>query len=201
MYNTDTGMSLINSLLDIIFPPRDSALIVRELTAADLSYHLAPTSYLQYTFLLPYQHPDVRACITEAKFHHNRKAQQLLGYVLHQYITETYGQDYVCVPIPLSRQRMRERGHNQVSSILTAGTIIQRPLLARITHTTAQSSLTKTERLRNVDNVFALCPSVKPLPTTVLVVDDVITTGATMNAAIATISTGHEMVIGLALAH
>jgi ComF family protein len=87
------------------------------------------------------------------------------------------------VPVPLTLRRLRERGFNQ--SLLIARIIakeIRAPLLMDILikkkETPPQIGLTARERLLNLRNAFAVKGSVKGMR--LLLVDDVMTTGATV---------------------
>jgi ComF family protein len=91
------------------------------------------------------------------------------------------------VPLPLSRARQRERGFNQAIEI---GRIVARrtglPLarmLSRTVHAPPQASLPWRERRRNVHRAFACNHDLAGRH--VAVVDDVMTTGATLDAAAA----------------
>jgi ComF family protein len=88
------------------------------------------------------------------------------------------------VPVPLARTRERQRGFNQ--SLLLAerlgerlGVRVRPRWLVRLRATTPQSDLTAAERRINVAGAFAAAPAVAGRH--VLVVDDVITTGATVS--------------------
>ena len=94
------------------------------------------------------------------------------------------------VPIPLNRWRLLERRFNQSAMLaLEVGRISQTPVrvdaLTRYRRTRSQVGLTTLERHANVANAFAVAKSVQHdiVGRRVLVVDDVITTGATSNAA------------------
>lgn len=93
------------------------------------------------------------------------------------------------VPVPLHRARFRERGYNQAEMIaralatLTGGQVSH--WLWRRTFHVSQTKLSRRERERNVVGAFEpRLPSKLPARGTVVVVDDVYTTGATTGACI-----------------
>ena len=90
------------------------------------------------------------------------------------------------MPVPLHPKRLRERGFNQ--SLLLArhvavqlGTDLDFLSLRRIKYTSPQTGLGKEERRKNVRNAFQLTHSEAVKGKTVLLVDDVATTGNTLN--------------------
>ena len=92
------------------------------------------------------------------------------------------------VPVPLSVARLRERGYNQ-SELLARGLAdawnvpLRTDLVARTRATTTQTRLTPGERLRNVSGAFRAVTGRASLRGQHLVlVDDVVTTAATLNA-------------------
>jgi ComF family protein len=91
------------------------------------------------------------------------------------------------VPVPLFHVRRRHRGYNQ-SAVLAheLGKIMGRPshvpVLRRIKPTTSQTNLTAKERLSNVSKAFQSKNEARLAGRKVLLVDDVMTTGATVNA-------------------
>ena len=110
----------------------------------------------------------------------------------------------VVVPIPLSHVRQLERGYNQAAAladgVATALGVPSAPLLVRTRTTLAQARLSKSERRRNVDGAFALAPGADVAGLRVLVVDDVLTTGATLAAAATPLAAGGAQVAVAALA-
>lgn len=95
------------------------------------------------------------------------------------------GMPEIVVPVPLSRERLIERGYNQAWLIARPlarrlGTQSDATLVRRILHTAPQSKLDRETRRRNVGRAFALTRPVHGLH--VGVVDDVMTSGATLDA-------------------
>lgn len=91
----------------------------------------------------------------------------------------------VMIPIPLGRQRFKERGYNQVGMIakplaLALGMRYAPNGLVRRMETRSQVGLTKIERKANVQNAFQAGTMVRGK--SVLIMDDVSTTGSTLSA-------------------
>ncbi len=91
------------------------------------------------------------------------------------------------LPIPVSAQRLAERGFNQ-SALLArhlAGAACRTDWLLRPQHAQAQSHLTRAQRLHNLDQAFSLTPDArKQIPGgRMLLIDDVMTTGTTLRQA------------------
>jgi competence protein ComFC len=91
----------------------------------------------------------------------------------------------VIMPVPLHPARQRERGFNQASllaELLSAQTSIPvKPLLERTRYTTTQTALDRSERMENLHNAFRLRKNADVRGLHVLLVDDVLTTGSTLN--------------------
>jgi len=94
------------------------------------------------------------------------------------------------VPVPLAHTRERERGFNQSQLLAEAvsrlwGIPVWNDVLVRQRHTASQTRLTPSERTRNVAGAFGADPRVtaRIRGTHLVLVDDVITTAATLNAA------------------
>ena len=90
------------------------------------------------------------------------------------------------VPVPLSTQRLRERGFNQ-ALLLAQRLCPKRTLtqgLIRLRNTPAQSGLSRQDRLHNLDHAFMVNPAYVQMlrDAKVVLVDDVTTTGTTLNA-------------------
>lgn len=94
----------------------------------------------------------------------------------------------VVVPVPLHPRKARERGYNQSaliaeSLVRAAGEACVQPLLRRVVDTVSQTHHDRRTRQANLKNAFALAPDVAISPAQhYLLVDDVFTTGSTLNS-------------------
>jgi len=106
-----------------------------------------------------------------------------------------YYKDYfegaILVPVPLHSTKERERGFNQ--SLVIAETLAEvteakdlQNMLIRTVYTQTQTRLSRAARHQNVKNAFALAPDAVVIPDqTYILIDDVFTTGSTLNACAA----------------
>ena len=111
---------------------------------------------------------------------------RVLGELLVRQIEATSGAclPQCFIPVPLSRQRFRERGYNQAIEI---GRFVEQrirvpmrtDLIARIRHTAEQAGLRRPQRRQNVRGAFAALEN--RMPAHVAILDDVVTTGSTVN--------------------
>ena len=98
----------------------------------------------------------------------------------------------VIVPIPLHAERFRRRGFNQSEEIArgigeTVGLNVLSDSVLRTVDNPTQTHLTQFERLKNVDHIFSVPKPHLLEGKHILIVDDVITTGATVSSLIRTI--------------
>jgi ComF family protein len=106
----------------------------------------------------------------------------------------------VLVPVPLGRVRRRERGHNQAEALATAlgarmGVEVAADALVRSRETMTQTALAPAARQRNVQGAFGT--GERPLVgRRVAIVDDVLTTGATLGAAAEALASSGAAMIG-----
>ncbi|WP_184622541.1 ComF family protein [Xanthomonas sp. 3058] len=117
------------------------------------------------------------------KFHQDLAA----GRLLSELMTERCAglpRPQALVPVSLHRQRLRQRGYDQALELARPlGRALQLPclpLLRRVRATAPQSELDAAERQRNLRDAFVVQGAV---PAHVALVDDVMTTGATLHAA------------------
>ena len=105
----------------------------------------------------------------------------------------------VLVPVPVHRERRRERGYNQAELIARALGPTS-PILERVRPTTKQHRLDRAARLANLRGAFWVAAGAS-VPSTVIVVDDIITTTATLEACASVLrEAGVQAVYGFAVA-
>lgn len=200
--------------LDFLFPPRVDEFALRDVSADDfltlMHTRLVSQTQPETVALLSYGDPRVRAAIHEAKYRGTEHARELLTAVLAEYLRDADDvgprRSYIIVPVPLGEKRRRERGFNQAEEVANRvakllGCAMDTTLLERTRETASQVSLPRRAREENMCGAFRATRRADPACTYV-VIDDVITTGATLQAAIDALKeAGAEHIIPLALAH
>lgn len=110
--------------------------------------------------------------------------------------------DYI-IPVPIHKKRMRERGYNQSDAICEGiASILKAPLLnnnlQRINYTISQTKLNKENRWSNVANNFKVMKPELLENKHVLLVDDILTTGATLESCYQALSEVQDIRISIA---
>lgn len=133
------------------------------------------------------------------------KVGQVYGRILAQ--TEAYKTVDLIVPVPLHPNKKRKRGYNQ-SDFFARGLSesMQIPwsdnVVQRIAHTPSQTKKTRYERWKNVEDIFAVIQPGLIEGKHILLVDDVITTGSTIEAcATAMLNIKGTQVSAVSIAH
>jgi len=123
------------------------------------------------------------------KYRGNRKTGLYLGHLLGYELKHSpyVGCDLI-VPVPIHKKRLRQRGYNQ-SEIIAKGAseIMEIPveanLLIRKDHQDSQTSMGRYERFENVSGSFQIATKAPDINRKkILLIDDVVTTGATLEA-------------------
>ena len=132
--------------------------------------------------------PPVDMMVTALKFHRSRVHGRVLGELLAIRIQELLQMNAVLlpdclVPVPLHPRRLRSRGYNQTTLIASAvaralDLAVEPGLLRRLEHRGSQVSLGRAQRMQNPAGSFSGSAAVAGRR--VAVIDDVITTGATL---------------------
>ena len=154
--------------------------------------------------MTPYE-ARIRHAIHRLKYQRLSALADPLGDALSRFWQRLGAQATCIVPVPLHPDRQRERGYNQSELLarrvgLLAGIPVYPHALRRVRATAAQMTLNAAERSANVAGAFR-CDDPAVRGATVLLIDDVCTTGATLEAcAQALKAAGAAEVHGLTLA-
>ncbi len=180
-------------------------------------YHFPPTlglnpNYLDKITVLTHYSSPVKDLIIAYKYRKGKILAQTLSELIWQ-STILESSDLLTF-IPLHPTKEKKRGFNQTKLLAQAlakqlKMPWQNTLIKNKYHLAQAQTTSKAERLSNVTNTFAIDPNfekflqtTKPPPTSVTIVDDVITTGSTLNEAARILKNfGIKKVYGFALAH
>lgn len=169
--------------------------------------------------IFDYQDPIIKKVIWQLKYHHKLFIGKKLGQILYQFLVEEIsdiqimspGSHIFVIPVPISKKRLSTRGYNQ-SNIIAKGFCRACPenilelrsnIIYKKIETDPQAKiLNRATRLKNIRGVFEIKKPEQVKNKTILIIDDVITTGATINEIIKILKkAGAKKVIGIAIAH
>ena len=206
-----------NWVLDIIFPIPDlppGLTINRTLFCAICRARLPENKKIchrQAPYMLGaavnYSETAIRQMIWRLKYRGRTGIAFLLARLLHNYLQniDLKLKNYLIVPLPLSKERQRERGYNQaalIAKIVAEDFKMEfaENLLIRTKHASPQVKAGDwMERKKNVADCFACLKGVEGR--NIMLIDDVTTSGATLNEAAKTLKAGGaKKIIGLVVA-
>lgn len=142
--------------------------------------------YSKDTSAVFYYEAQVRESVLRYKFHRNPQYSHAYGRLLAMKIAEQGMEFDLITNVPVSRKRHRRRGYDQAERLAKAtarelGVGYQR-LLIKVRNNPAQSGLPRPEQRRaNVLGVYRAVNIKKMRGKSVLLIDDVMTTGATLS--------------------
>lgn len=218
------------TFLDALFPVSavEQKLFSYSTEEAYILLPRAPATPPDMYSIFAYKDDLVAKLIWNIKYKKSVRAVKIGGYALYQALHRLglpslparptlagLAGPTILIPMPITPQRRRERGFNQcellVDEIERLDTnkhfTIKKDLLIRTQHTSRQTLKSREERLEDAKGIFEVQRGSTSLPATrqgctLLIIDDVITTGSTMKEAIETLkSSGFTDVKGLSLAH
>jgi ComF family protein len=147
----------------------------------------------------------LRTAIHQLKYHQDIALAESLAELLFQRINALKWDFDIVTSVPLSKERQKERGYNQSNLLaIPLALRVRKPFIGkaveRIRATHSQVGLNKQERQENVRDAFRANPQLVDQKT-VLIIDDVATTGATLRASSQALrNAGAIAVYGLTLA-
>ena len=218
---------LVSGFLDFLYPPQclvcQTGLSRHGWICADCTSRLAETidvksqsdpkdflylsdsiHFNQIITCWPYA-SEIEILVQHVKYHKGWRLGLHLGEMLGRLVSETDIRNADClISVPLHPIRKRERGYNQ-STLYCKGLHRIHPIpilkngLKRIRQTVTQTQLDADARQANVNGAFLVKNPDRIQGRLIVLIDDVVTTGATMNACAASLlKAGAKSVIGLA---
>lgn len=132
-------------------------------------------------------HSQVCNILYELKYHNHPEIGQIMGrMVSKEFHKKGFFDDIdTIIPIPLAKKRLHQRGYNQSMEIAKGiqditGLSITDKAIKRKTFSGSQTQKDRWSRMDNVSNVFELTNKKKIANKHILIIDDVVTTGATI---------------------
>lgn len=186
--------TVFEAVIDAVLPLRERARRTKRLTAESIP--LFPTTHellgVKITTLMDYENKTVADLIQSLKYDGSGHAARLLASVIADYLRDEiashklFSQKTILItPVPLHASRKRERGFNQIEVVLkhlpdNLLPYMKENPLERTRPTLQQTRLSRSERLSNVAGAFALRNPESVRSTKIFLIDDVMTTGATL---------------------
>lgn len=128
------------------------------------------------------------------KYHKQKSLAYYQAKFMWEYFQEiiernNISKDFQVVPVPLHKTRERQRGYNHMQLVakefcMLSGYEPNYELITRVKHTKAQYKLTRQERLKNLHNAFQADKTKLIRGKSILIIDDICTTGSTFEAMI-----------------
>ena len=219
---TNIKSFIINAVLDLFFPPicwicdqilSDERKVVcvdcfaRLEKFTDNTEEFSGEEFLFNNLYILFEFDDcMRTLVHLIKYQDCRSLAKYFAREAFNQIKANGSQQYSrIIPVPLHQLRLRERGYNQSGEIARhLSTLVSIPdnnnPLSRIRHTRTQTKLSKHKRIKNISGAFICSHNVTNEH--ILLIDDVITTGSTVNECCrALLAAGARSVDVLALAN
>jgi ComF family protein len=149
-------------------------------TRSGLDEHFDPPYAISWLTAVDTYDGRMKDIIHALKYDRRRSISPRLGALMRERGAELLRDAGAVVPVPLHPLREYKRGFNQARDLAMHLGLPVMPLLKRIVHTRSQIELPRSERQRNVKEAFALAAPASVA--IVVLVDDVSTTGATLES-------------------
>ncbi|KKS23927.1 MAG: hypothetical protein UU82_C0016G0009 [Candidatus Nomurabacteria bacterium GW2011_GWC2_41_8] len=216
-------MSFLNTILGIVFPVK---CILCGKTGVDLCLEClkdapaAERESARWIFpLYDYRHPGIKKALWFLKYKGRKRLADVFAEIIYGRILEELSDlsvmenfnNAILVPIPLSPKRYRERGFNQAELICKKlieidqdeNFRLEENVLIKIKNTEHQVRIQdRRARLKNLIGSFAVKNEALVKNKNIILIDDVTTTGATLNEARKTLKqAGARKIIAFTIAH
>jgi len=152
-----------------------------------LNEKLMALSGISGSYALCYYNQDglLQDLMKELKYRNQQELGVILGTILGERLKEQALEVDVIVPIPLHARKLKKRKYNQAAENAKGvqhemGSKVDISLVKRISNTKSQTNRSRIGRFENVDEIFSVINRPAIEGQSILIVDDVMTTGATM---------------------
>lgn len=207
-----TIRGILISVLDLLFPSsclicseylEDGVLVCRK-CIKELKLHRNDNK----SYLSIFSYSDkIRILIHELKYNNRPEIGRIMGREMASKLTGLINPDgSVLLPVPLHKKRLKKRGYNQSEMICQGfSEIINIPvetgILTRKKNNISQTTLNASGRAKNVKGIFQAGHIKIDPETTIFIVDDLITTGATTREAVGELKNqGYKKFFSLSIA-
>ncbi|MDR1414567.1 MAG: hypothetical protein LBI96_02045 [Odoribacteraceae bacterium] len=213
----------LEGILDLLYPRM--CLVCRKVPVSDTAYictrcnHYFPFSFRNhvklelalmlvcpmgpiYSLMSIDRDSPYMQLVYAVKYHDMPRLAKFLGEMLGRRIEGKVSADFI-VPMPLHPRRKRKRGFNQCTRV--AGGIsavlhlpVREGVVRRTRNNPTQTKLNKGERARNVENLFVVDNPESLAGSRILLVEDVLTTGATISSCLKALNCIPDVVVSVA---
>jgi len=212
-----------NLLLDILFPTKCLGCGTKnEILCNNCMVQIRTAERETDTNILAvfdYRDPLIRKAIWELKYHHKRYLGEKLGQLLYEFFIEDIsdmkidvsGRSIYVIPTPISNKKTKMRGYNQALAIakgfcnwaeIGVFELKDKVVIKKIDNIPQAKISSRKRRLENVRGVFEIKNSEIIKGRTIIIIDDVTTTGGTIAEIMRILKkAGAKKVIGFAVAH
>ena len=147
----------------------------------------------------------IQHMVHDLKYRNKKETGIYLGRRLGERLRETnwWKEIDIIVPVPLHKAKQAKRGYNQSMLIgegmaEVTGIPVSDRLLVRVRHTESQTNKTRAQRVDNMKDAFKIYDNGALAGKHVLIIDDVLTTGATIEACALALSAAESIKISVA---